>query len=307
MRYLILRAAAGLKGDIEISEERYNEVRAAKAGLLLFLGIEEKSNILLDNFGEYEKTLIGLIVDRITYYDNSLVGWRSDMMQINRRLTNVLSSAKLYIDQMMHDAAMIFGDETDGYQKIKSLFSEAYDSSFAYRVMEAVRNYIQHRAFPVHALSYPHDPIDPYEQENEIAVGILPKMLVERLEKDPKFKRSVLSELRQNGEEIAITPLLREYVGCLGEIQNRIRQVCNPQFLQWEETLNSVIAEAENFFEDKPTLALAVVKEVQRGRWPEIEYIFSEVFKLRKKYEKRNYMNRGRARSYASGATIEKL
>lgn len=306
MRHLIVRAAAGLKGEIEISEGRYSQIQEAKASLLLFLGIEEKSSILLDNLGDYEKALLGLIVDRITYYDNTMIGFRSDLMLINRMLTNVLSSAKLYIDQVKHDLASIFGTDSQYFKDLEDFFNDAYDTSLGYRAMEAVRNYIQHRAFPVHVLSYPPEFQDKYAKSSEVAILILPKMIIERLQKDTKFKRSVLTELSEIGDEIPITPLLREYVGCLGEIQNRIRKMCNSQLVEWEEMLNAVITEAENTFEEKPTLALAVVQEASKGRWPEITYIFREVYELRKIYERRNYINRGRSRAYASGATLQK-
>ena len=70
-----------------------------------------------------------------------------------------------------------------------------YDKSVGYRIMEALRNYIQHRGEATKGISYPSQ-IEWREEGDPLWNFRLDLMLdMEALRRDKRFKRSVLQEI----------------------------------------------------------------------------------------------------------------
>jgi hypothetical protein len=57
MKYKIARDAMSLAGEILLTPAEYASIRLAKRQLIVFLGIEEKFDLLLENYAEYERCL----------------------------------------------------------------------------------------------------------------------------------------------------------------------------------------------------------------------------------------------------------
>ena len=91
------------------------------------------------------------------YRDLDWRGIQGDIAIITRRLSNLLSAARLYVDQIAQDLHDAFGSQHQVSNEIKVKLSTEYDARLGYRVMEAVRNMMQHRSLPIHRLSYPQD------------------------------------------------------------------------------------------------------------------------------------------------------
>ena len=62
MKYALAPAIRHRADPIEITEDEYRAIAAAKDGLITFIGIEQKFDLVLENYAEYERELLGLAV-----------------------------------------------------------------------------------------------------------------------------------------------------------------------------------------------------------------------------------------------------
>lgn len=115
---------------------------------------------------------------------------------------------------------------------MKQKKSQEYDSCLGYRVIEALRNYAQHRGLPVHNLQY-NSTFHPDSPNDSSEHSITPSLRVSRLKEEKKFKSSVLKELEAIGDLIDLKPLVRQYMESLGRIHCESKQ-----------TLGSFVAQA---------------------------------------------------------------
>ena len=153
MRYELNQRWTGGKGPVAISKEDFEAIREAKAGVVRMMLIEEKIDLLLDNYVEYEGELLQLALRSAVLEEYGWSDFRAAVQRFNRRLANLLTTCRLYLDQVRHDLSG-FNDPTLS-EAFKTLKSAEYDGRLGYATLEALRNYYQHRGLPVSGLSYP--------------------------------------------------------------------------------------------------------------------------------------------------------
>jgi hypothetical protein len=68
---------------------------------------------------------------------------------INRRLSNYLSSMRLFLDHVEYRLKRVYGKDSDQAVKLHQRCSELFDSVFAYRFAYKLRNYSQHFGSPI--------------------------------------------------------------------------------------------------------------------------------------------------------------
>jgi hypothetical protein len=151
---------------------------------------------------------------------------------VNRHLTNLLSSAKLYIDQTAHALSDQFGNPSDQYQQLIDSTRSEYDNSLAYRALEALRGYAQHRGLPTHSVSFTsrRDETYPGRTKNKhiVTFGLVP----ENIREDGGFKSSVLQELDSiidKDGKIEVMPLIREYVSGIARVHKCARMAISAE------------------------------------------------------------------------------
>src|ERR1700722_14926780 len=107
MRYLIRKIDLGKIIEVEISESQYNAIFEARNNSLQLQFIEEKFDQLVENYIEFEDTL-SQITSRFTIMGSPTTrhAFNSDRSLINRRIANLLTSARGFIDQSKHHFAI---------------------------------------------------------------------------------------------------------------------------------------------------------------------------------------------------------
>ena len=171
---------------------------------ILAVGLEEKIKLLLDNYEEFEAELVRLADDgkRILSPATALMDRMQARMILNRRIVNVLTACRLYLDQSEHAISELFDDRSDEVNAAEERRSTAYDNNPSYRFMEALRNHVQHRGLLVQCLSFRHS----YGGDDV------------RFRVEPRLKLSNLDEVKAasakgpDGGEIDLHRPIREYV-----------------------------------------------------------------------------------------------
>lgn len=295
MRYGITLLIMGDHPFLEISKEQYDDISKAKTLLLHALHIEDKFDILLHNYAEVEVELLSRAFGEILFEASSWTESIGKLHVIGRRIINLLTTCRLYLDQIEHNFCEQFGKKSQVFVDLKAAKSKEYESYFGYRAMETIRNYVQHRGFPVHRVRLNSERIDTTGRSLIRHVAI-PEVSVKTLELDGNIKPSVLAEMRTKGQYIDLRPLVREYLSSISRIHEFIRNKLKPLNSHSE----SVLARAQEAYKQQDgrdgLVGLAAVVEDDTGAVIDKVEIFDDFIKRRKML-----MDKNRSVSYCAG------
>jgi len=219
MRYAIRRAVLDSRTEVAITADDFRSLGRARRILTSALAIEEKYALLVVNYLDLEKQLLEIAAGNAIAFDFSYQSIFDRRTSLNIRLINLLTGARLYLDQIRQDVADCLPDANDVAAIVRTRCSEEYEQHPEYRFMEALRNHVQHRGMAVHGVTMPSRWTSCAEQEFlEHSVSIY--ALRESLAQDKKFKKSVLIELP---ERVDLLAAARRYVESLSTINEFAR------------------------------------------------------------------------------------
>ncbi len=279
-----------------IKKNEYDELVNAKSKLQAFLYIEEKLNIVLENYLELEQELLNISFSNlVTPFTN--IKWEqyvNEIHKINRRIINLLTTTRMYLDHIGHDIKQI-SNKIDIEVMLKKLKSEEYDSKLGYRVMEALRNYVQHRGLPIHVISHKQS----NDGEGRIKHVIMPVIRVADLESDGNFKKSVLNELKKQGERVDVRQFIREYIQSFYLFQKFIRDIFNEEVLSYVDVFNNYYSLYESKYGKAESLVVSelIHDEFHTNR----VHIIFDIVKRRNWLENKNNVDKDLTRNFVSG------
>lgn len=210
------------RAEIAISTDRYEEITHAQEKIIIGLQFEEKLDLLLENYVEWEAALLTLAQRYIVWPGRSHDEAMDERLELDRRLVNLLTACRLYLDQAGHTLSQFFGPRSAQEASIDKSKSTFYDNVFGYRFMEAIRNHIQHRALPIAETQYWHS-ADDRPDLGRVEVVVIPCVNVADLKSDPKFKPQIIEELKGRTPMLDLRGPVREYVSCLMELHETMR------------------------------------------------------------------------------------
>lgn len=289
IKYQIAITAIGRPAALDITKERYDEIKTARDGLGEIISAEGKFDTLLENHAELEESLLRFALRDMVFEDSDFVSMQRIRNELNRRILNFLSASRLYLDALVPHVRAVCGESGNHAETIKAKTSDIYDRSIGYRVMEALRNYSQHRELPVQNLELRRSwHGDNNERKKTLVYSVAPQLNVAQLSTDKKFKVSVLAEIAKIGPAPELMPLQREYVEGLCEIHEHLRTTIRPQEDIWDKTIRSAIIDfaAKHLGEGIVLLAAVEVRE-DGSRWNPI-YIGKEALEYRKYLKDKN-------------------
>lgn len=225
----------GDKHFLEMPKGVIDLLQASMKDLREMVDIEQKFDILYSNFIELEEE-IAVCTLRDAYRDVETVTELFDYkLAISRRLGNLLSSARLYCDQVKHHISTLYPRDAAKKAEVEGYFHHEYDTLLGYRVMEALRNYSQHRGLPVHGMTHGANWVDDDKPTKRLEYNASLSIFLNELEADGSIKASVMAELAALGTTIDLKPLVREYVEGLANVHVKIRALLEPRMKQAEE------------------------------------------------------------------------
>lgn len=238
MKFVLRRLVIGCPHYLELTDDEFREIIDATRNVLEAKNIEEKYNIVIDNYVEFESDLLNMALEQMAFTN---FGWRpenNDIFKLNRRLANLLTTTRLYMDQVPHNLNSIYGKGVGHVAKVKAAMSAEYDSNLGYRVLEALRNYIQHQGLPIFSVTYDRHMCRKL-RGNQILNNVIPYIEVSELRNAGDFKKSVLKELEALGDKVDIRPFVRVYIESIGKIQKAIRDLIEQDIGRWRNVILS--------------------------------------------------------------------
>ena len=296
--------AIGFSDSVPISEAEFDAIRAAKQRLMFGVGIEEKIDLVLENYAELERSLIDMALEHSIFPGkiNALLDGGTHL--VNRRIANFLTTARLYLDQLAHDLSKIHGKASDTYKNFKKSTNVEYDSVLGYRVMEELRNHVQHRSLPTHGISFPMTR-DESTDPAQLRFGVVPSVDVAELADDPDFKNAVLKQLAACADKNGfcnLIPFIREYAESLGRIHEQVRSGARDELTAADALLQEYRAKAQEKFGGSSAGLVAVACDEQ-GLHKDREHMSDRPISRRRDLEKKNRHLDGLSRRYVSSAS----
>ncbi len=264
MKHGITRMVLGCNQFIPISEDEFIETVAARDRFFRLLGIEEKFDLLAENLAELETDILDLTMRRMLFHEWSWASFRADVATVNRRLANLLSSCRLYVDQVKHDLGLIYGRDSAVRSQVSEAFSREYDTRLGYCLLEALRNHIQHCALPLGHLSYPSTRDFPGNSRSHIRHTCIPSLSLSQLRESGALNKKILGRLKEDAELLDIRPLVRDYVSGLGLVHTKMREWVKEDALAWKTRIVNVRDRFRAEYGEKD-VGLAVVERDERN------------------------------------------
>lgn len=232
-RFAVYPPYSGPWPELEISGEEFIILKKARLVLAEALSIEEKYEILLRNFVSIERSILESALRESLYGNRDHVDFFEARVAFNAAIVNLLTAARICVEQFPRHARRIGGSELR--DSVKELFRGEYDSSLQYRFMEALRNFVQHNGLAVHNWvmggGWTGDP-DVGHLESGVAFFASRSELSKG-----KLKAKVLAELP---EKIDIVTATRSYIGSLSRVLKRTRELCSECVIQSRQSLKDI-------------------------------------------------------------------
>jgi hypothetical protein len=301
------------QGDdrISLTPEEYAQLSHAKKALVGTIGIEQKFDLLLENYVEYESELLNLGLRLLAFRDSSQWhAFQEESLGVTRRLVNLLSAARLYVDQMRHDLSRLFGKDHEVCAAVKQTSAEQYDANFGFRLMETLRNAVQHRSIAGIRLKHhfgtrqsdakSSDPIAAAATRHVIARAI-PILSVSDLH-DMELKATVRAEIENLGQkDLELTLYVREYIDGLAAMQYEFRRRAEPQRKEWEAVIRQALARARDTWPESTSDALDLAALDASGEIAEWTHLFPAFIDYLAALERKNAGPLRLSRMYVSG------
>jgi hypothetical protein len=306
MKYGLARLVLSSSAFLEITKEEYEQLKESKTNIIEALLIEEKIDLLLENYAELEIEMMRSSTRKMIFQDFEYESFQSEITLFARRLVNLLTSGRLYLDHKSHHLKKIFKNKPEELEQIELFKQSEYDQSLYYRAMDALRNYVQHRGFPIHSLSFP------MKREGEdlsiIKFSITPTLILKDMEEDGKFKKSILKELKELGDKIDLKLLTREYVDSLVRIHLKTRDVLKPYLDNSENIyLDAIDKFKSRYPKEESIVGLSVGMKMKKGDYEKHFELFTKPIAYRKTLEKKNRSKGIFSKGYISTEIINKF
>jgi hypothetical protein len=202
----------------ELGETEYTEYKRADVCLKQYEQDQALFTTVLLNYDDFEGTLQQCLNEYVSYTDVSVIEQPpiGDMMlNINRRILNLLSAFRTYLDHSRYNLSKRYGEHSERLQNFDIARKAAYDGSFSYRFADGLRNYVQHCGMPLGAIELRREPDIVAETVTySLEVYFDRDALLDRF----RWKNRVRKEIALLPEEFPVRPQLAEVMRLLEQI-----------------------------------------------------------------------------------------
>jgi hypothetical protein len=271
--YILTRFVFEETCRVDLTEQEFTAAKRAHRRTVTAMLIEDKFNILIENYAEIERELLSNGLDYMLFND---LDWSSSVEQLhtlNRLVINLLSTSRLYLDHVPHQLNEFFGSASVEAGKFQDATHTEYDGSFSYRMLEELRNYSQHRGLPIHGLGHRSRW---NEERTELRHFTLPSLDPRKLEEDDRLKPAVLAELKLLGDSFDLRIAIREYVSSIRRIHGLVREMLAPEIASETSVLNGLVRRFKEECDTENTLGLMAAIVDAQGAVAEQVTIFDE-------------------------------
>ena len=287
MEYGLTKKVLGPRSFVPITKDDYASISQSHSGALELLFLEEKYDLIVENYFEFETSLLEIVSRSMIRADQSYQTFHLEYGLVNRRIANLLMSTKVYVDHAKQHVNRILENNDGAECDAASILSKQYDARFGYRCMEALRNHVQHRGFPAHLIRWERKWIE-REGDKLMLNAISPFVQPERLREDGVFKKKVLREMEEIGENIDLKAIIRDYIEGLSIAHSEIRKCLCRCANDWDNILEKAIQRYTVVDPDMSNIGLCAVVKSENDEDSDWIPILPDILDQRKYFENKN-------------------
>jgi hypothetical protein len=280
---------------VDITKDQFLGYKSAREVLYECLALEEKYEMLICNYLDLEREILDVSLATMLQRRRGYAGFFSNRLALDRRLANLLTTTKQYIDQAGRHVSGCLRKRAGTKSPLKSHFSKEYDAHPEYRFMEALRNHVQHWGTSVHLVS-----LDGRWTEigDDGLLEYSTQLATQKshLGQSKKFNKKVLNELSDQTDLLSCT---RTYVESIGTVHIAARKLIASAVDESRNTINAARNEYASAFRDNLAgLSACVFSE---GKIVESFPLLLEWDDCRIELQKRNGTVRNLKKAYVTG------
>jgi hypothetical protein len=283
----------GCQDWIDLTKDEFEKIKTAKSKSSLALSVEEKFKLLLENYEEFEKELLDLTLTAALFSAGDWSAGQDEIHSINRRVINLLTTTRLYRDQLRQSFKLMYGP--DGLRSLVARQRQQCNVSFAYRIVEELRNYVQHTDLPICGLTLSNTVksrsplLLVHSLTPTLSVSNLTEHVRERSTKDARLTPLVV-ELDNLPETLDLKLLLRQSMESYAAIHEFVRDFMNLECAEFDQVITEHIKSFADRFGTE-FIGLSVVEANESGEITQNVAIFEEPIDRRKHLITRNRTN----------------
>lgn len=299
MPFTLRQNTIGYSPEVALTDEQASDIGSAMEAVLNSLKFEEEWDIVVGNVFAMEREVLEVALYDMIYSDLDWHEFNELRVKLARLVQNLLSSCRSYIDHSPQSLNRLDSSRSlSGFFKKET--SVAYDSSFSYRFMEALRNYAQHNGHPVHGtlfdkqrVMHPHGTVWRHIAGAKVDLSLLAK---------GEFKAAVLREAEQKGDTLDVIHLSREYIEKLSEVHIKTRH----QLMGAELERRAIIerAQADYMAAGGSLLSMSLYEKLADGEHHKRVTVFTEPFDRLDRLRRKNGPLTNFSKQYASGEVL---
>ena len=305
----IIKVVYSSSGFIELTENEYEQIELARKNLFEVLFIEEKFDFVSENYYELETELLSIASRMIVFHDDDYFSMNQERNIISRKIANLMTTCRMYLDSVIHHLNNIYFDDTSKSEYIKNEKINQYNNSLGYRTLETLRNYVQHRGFPIQNALFSYEKVRLGNRSLQSNI-VIPIINIKTLEEDGNFKRSVLKELKSLGstKEIDIRIFIRDYIECIWNIHECTRKILSHDLIIWKKTIQNIIKRYDKVFgKNASRFLFYLATRNNKGCLEKEKTIFQDYIKRIEKYQRKNCLLNNLRKRYASNEIREEI
>jgi hypothetical protein len=100
MKYIIKDSILGTENEKIITQKEYRQLKDSRKILTKGLAIEEKYDVLLSNYLDFENEILQISTEAMIYSQNGYDYFQIIIARMNKKLINFLTASRLYIDHI---------------------------------------------------------------------------------------------------------------------------------------------------------------------------------------------------------------
>ena len=299
--YVLTRRVLGTQPEIAIDASRYAALSEAMRVQRAALDIEEKYDLVVTNYEELERDILTLTLTHAVRDNPTWASMSSDRLLLGRRLVNLLATCRLYVDQVAHSVSRSPTSIGCTHIQAKQVFNDQYDRNLAYRIMEALRNHVQHRSLAITGIAYGCSRERDDATQSLVGFTLSLTLDLEALREDGTFKTPTLEELESLPQERQdVILFVRQYVESLGRAQERLRELLATAVERADADVHSALTEWKTVSDT--STGLVALKHHNGSSWDEYVAVTGNLRQRREELVASNRSLANLASSFVSNA-----
>lgn len=236
-----------IKSLSKLTKDEYTELINSIDTIGRFLSTSQLYLLVSLNFNEF----MGLSNKYLLEFkrnDYSTINVYPINININRVFLNLLSSFRSYLDFMDRTLKKRYGKDSAQLRNFTQICSREYDNNFSYRFLYHLRNYSQHKGYPINHISLGKRKNPNNQQE----VSFHFDLLISRNEILDNYDWRILKqEIKSLPERIDVFPLVSSLMDSLMKIQI---QVITDMFTTLKDIAQKIITISKDVRQDENEL-----------------------------------------------------